>query len=342
MTDPASGKKLKLALQGGGSHGAFTWGVLDALLEDGRVETEAVVGTSAGAVNASLLAYGLMDGGPDGARRLLRRFWEEIGRVAAHSPIQPSWVDMLLGPGNMDFSPLWRMADLMTRQVSPYEFNPANLNPLHDLLEEMIDFPRLRAALDGPPLFICATNVLNGRLRVFDRKEISANAIMASACLPMLFQAVEVDGGHYWDGGYSGNPPIFPLIYMGGGRDIAIVQLNPINIPEVPRRIADIIDRVNTLSFNSSLMREMRMIHFITTLIDRGDLPADRYPRMLIHTIDAEVELAKLSASSKLNATPAFLDYLFKLGRSRASAFLDEHYGDIGERSSTDIAAKFL
>ncbi|MFQ3623623.1 MAG: patatin-like phospholipase family protein [Acetobacteraceae bacterium] len=342
MTEgPHETRRVKLALQGGGAHGAFTWGVLDRLLEDRRIEVEALCGTSAGAVNAALVAHGLAEGGGEAARATLRRFWEEIGRLASLTPLQPCWLDLLVSPGNMTYSPAWRLADLMTRQVSPYELNPTNANPLRDLLEGLVDFARLRAG-DGPPLFVCATNVLTGRLRVFERREMTADRVMASACLPMLFQAVEVEGEFFWDGGYSGNPPIFPLIYMGGGPDVLIVQLNPINIPAVPTAIADIIDRVNTLSFNASLMREMRMIRFVTDLIDRGELPRERHLRLFIHTIAAEEELARLNASSKLNATPRFLGYLFALGRARAEAFLAAHFGDLGVRSSTDIDRVFL
>ena len=341
MTQDNAPKKIKLALQGGGAHGAFTWGVLDRLLSDPRLEVEAVVGTSAGAMNATVLVDGLAHGGPPEARRRLDAFWGSVSALAAASPIQPTSLDRMLGLGNMDFSPMWRVADVMNKLFSPYEMNPSNDNPLRDLLERMVDFDRLRQDA-APALFVCATNVLNGRLRVFERHEISSAAVMASACLPMLFQAVEVDGQHYWDGGYCGNPPIFPLIYMGGGADVLIVQLNPINIPAVPRDVRGIIDRVNTLSFNSSLMREMRMIKFITDLIDKGDLPAEQYLRLNIHTIDAEAELATLNTSSKLNADKAFLERLRTLGIEKADAFLNAHFDAIGQRSSTDIAAKFF
>lgn len=334
-------KRIKLALQGGGSHGAFTWGVLDRLLADERIEIEAVVGTSAGAMNAAVLTDGLITGGPDEARRRLDRFWEGVGEIARMSPIQPTPIDQMFSAGNMDFSPLWRFADILMRQFSPYELNPANANPLREHLEAMVDFTRLRGA-PGPALFVCATNVLTGRLRVFERAEMSAAAVLASACVPLLHHTVEVEGQHYWDGGYCGNPPIFPLIYMGGAADILIVQLNPINIPEVPRDIRAIVDRMNTLAFNSSLMREMRMIRFVTDLIDKGDLPKDRYMRCFIHTIDAEEELAAFNASSKMNASAGFLRHLRTLGIARAEAFLDAHFDAIGEKSSTDVVAKFL
>jgi NTE family protein len=334
-------KRLKLALQGGGSHGAFTWGVLDRLLRDDRLEVEAVVGTSAGAMNAAVLVDGLLAGGPEGARNRLTEFWHGVSHLASLSPLQPTPLDRMFSPGNMDFSPLWRVVDVLSKIFSPYELNPANHNPLRDLLVRCVDFERLRTA-EGPALFVCATNVLNGRLRVFARHEICLAAVMASACLPMLFQAVEVEGQYYWDGGYSGNPPIFPIIYMGGCPDIIIIQLNPINIPHVPRDVRSIIDRVNTLSFNSSLMREMRMIKFVTELIDRGELDGGRFLRLYIHTIDAETELASLNASSKLNADAAFLRTLFDLGQARADAFLAAHFGDLGKRSTTDIEAKFF
>ena len=334
-------KRIKLALQGGGSHGAFTWGVLDRLLADERIEVEAVVGTSAGAMNAAVLTDGLIAGGPAEARHRLDRFWDGVGEIARLSPIQPTPIDQMFSAGNMDFSPLWRFADILMRQFSPYELNPANANPLREHLEAMVDFGRLRSA-PGPALFVCATNVLTGRLRVFERAEMSAAAVLASACVPLLHHTVEVEGQHYWDGGYCGNPPIFPLIYMGGAPDIVIVQLNPINIPEVPRDIRAIVDRMNTLAFNSSLMREMRMIRFVTDLIDKGELPKERHLRCFIHTVDAEEELAAFNASSKMNASIGFLHHLRALGVARAEAFLDAHFDAIGEKSSTDIVAKFL
>jgi NTE family protein len=335
-------KGIKLALQGGGSHGAFTWGVIDRLLEHGGFEVEAVVGTSAGAVNAAVLAYGLAMGGPDGGRQRLSDFWHRVSAAGRFGPLQPTLLDRVFSPGTMKFSPLWHLHDLLSKIFSPYEINPGNFNPLRDLLLDMIDFDGLQASRNGPELFVCATNVLNGRLRVFHRPEITVDAIMASATLPYLFQAVEIDGQHYWDGGYCGNPPIFPLIYMGGGRDILIVQINPINITEVPRTARAILDHTATLSFNSSLMREMRVVKFIQDLIDCGDLDSAKHMRTLIHTIDAERELAALDVSSKFNVDLGFLMYLFALGRAKADAFIEAHYDDIGLRSSTDIATKFL
>ncbi len=335
-------KRIKLALQGGGSHGAFTWGVLDRLLEHGGFEVEAIVGASAGAMNAAVTAYGIATAGPEGGRERLAAFWHGASSISRSSLLQPSIFDKMLSKGNMTYSPLWRMHDTLSKMLSPYEINPTNMNPLRDLVSEIVDFERLRAATTGPALFVCATNVMNGRLRVFDSKDISVQAVMASACLPLLFQAVEIDGQHYWDGGYCGNPPIFPLIYMGGGQDILIVQINPINITELPKTVSAIIDHAATLSFNSSLMREMRAIKFVSDLIDRGDLDGTRYTRLFVHTIDAEAELASFDVSSKFNADLDFLLYLFGLGRAKADAFIERHYEDIGVKSTTDIASKFM
>ncbi|MDR3531616.1 MAG: patatin-like phospholipase family protein [Rhodopila sp.] len=335
-------KRIKLALQGGGSHGAFTWGVIDRLLEHGGFEVEAIVGASAGAVNAAVLACGLATGGPDGGRERLSDFWHRASAIGRLGPLQPTPFDKLFSLGNMNFSPLWHLHDILSKIFSPYEINPGNVNPLRDLLLDVIDFDRLQASQSGPELFVCATNVLNGRLRVFRGREITADSIMASATLPFLFQAVEIDGQYFWDGGYCGNPPIFPLIYMGGGRDILIVQINPINITKVPRTARAILDHAATLSFNSSLMREMRAIKFVSDLIDRGELDPAKHMRTLIHTIDAEPELAAFDVSSKFNCDLGFLLHLFGLGRAKATDFIDAHYDDIGVRSSTDIVAKFL
>jgi NTE family protein len=340
--NPTERKRIKLALQGGGSHGAFTWGVLDRLLEEDGFDVEAVVGASAGAINAAVLAYGLAIAGRAGGRERLSDFWHRASAAGRQGLLQPSPLDKLFSLGNMTFSPLWRMHDMLSKLLSPYEINPTNLNPLRDLVRQVIDFDRLRASGKGPALFVCATNVLNGRLRVFHGPEVTVDAVMASACLPFLFQAVEIDGEHFWDGGYCGNPPIFPLIYMGGGRDILIVQINPINIAEVPKTTRAILDHAATLSFNSSLMREMRAIKFVSDLIDQGDLDARRHMRMFIHTIDAEQELAGFDVSSKFNSDMDFLLHLFALGRAKATDFIATHSRDVGVRSSTDIAAKFL
>lgn len=338
----AKKKSLKLALQGGGAHGAFTWGVLDRLLEDDRVEIEALVGTSAGAMNAAVAAYGLGQGGPAKAKELLELFWRKSSEAGKKGPLQPSPIDKLFSIGNMDFSPMYHFFNSLSQVMSPYQLNPSNMNPLRDIIAEVVDFDALRANKAAAKLFICATNVKNGRIRVFNRDEVTPDAVMASACLPFLFQAVEIDGNHYWDGGYCGNPPIFPLIYEKGTSDILIVQINPVNIPEVPTTAAAILDRINTLSWNSSLMREMRAIQFVTNLLDTNELNREKYPRVFIHSVDAEETLAKFSVSSKLNPDWDFLCYLRDLGRGKAEDFLASHYDDLGKISTTDIVAKFM
>lgn len=337
----AKKKFINLALQGGGSHGAFAWGVLDRLLEDERIGIEGVVGTSAGAMNAAVLAYGLAIGGNAGAREKLREFWTRVGEVARYSPLQPTWLDRSASPGNMDHSPMWLWFDAMTRFVSPYQLNPANRHPLRDVLTEVVDFDRLRRE-SKVRLFTCASNVKSGRIRVFECREMCIEAVLASACLPYMFQAVEVDGEHYWDGGYMGNPPIFPLIYNCESRDVLLVMINPIAIDEVPTTAQAIFDRINTLSFNSSLMREMRAINFVTKLVDSGFDDGGRLKRMFIHCVDAEEEMRNLGVSSKLNAQWDFLMWLHELGRGRAAAFLEAQYDKLGRESSTDVAARFL
>jgi NTE family protein len=338
---PAAMCRIDIALQGGGSHGAFSWGVLDRLLEDGRIEVDGVSGTSAGAVNATVLAYGLASGGRDGARAALEALWRRIADWARFSPLKATWLDRTMGCGNMNLSPGWMTFDYLTRFFSPYQFNPCNVNPLRDVLLEMVDFDLLQHS-SSVKVFLCATNVLSGRIRVFSNREISVQAVLASSCLPHLFQAVEIDGEHYWDGGYMGNPPIYPLIYETDSCDMLIIRVNPIRIPSVPTMARDILDRVNSLSFNSSLMREMRAIDFVTRLIDDGALDRSHYRRIFVHSIDAEPEMARLGVSSKFNADWDFVRELFALGRERADDWLRTNFDALGKRSSIDIADAFL
>ena len=338
---PAARPRVNLALQGGGAHGAFTWGVLDRLLEDGGIDIAAVCGTSAGAMNGAALVYGLARGGPPEARRILARFWGEVAERARFSPLQPTPLDRLLSIGDMDYSPGWLAWDAVSRALSPYLANPANYNPLAEVLDDLIDFAWLRRH-HPIPLFACATNVKTGKIRVFHCGEITAKAILASACLPMLYQAVEIDAEYFWDGGFMGNPPLYPLIYETDCEDVLIVQINPINTTEVPTTAPEILDRMNELSFNSSLMREMRAIAFVRKLLDEERVPRGRYKDLRIHTIDAEAQMRELGYSSKLNADAKFLHWLFELGRERAGLFLKDHRAQIGHESSTDIVAKFL
>jgi len=334
-------KAINLALQGGGAHGAFTWGVLDRLLEDGRFSFDGISATSAGAMNAAVMAQGLMAGGPETARKALEAFWRRISHMSHASPIQQSWLDKALGGWSLDYSPSYATFDFMSRVFSPYQFNPANLNPLRELLLDVIDFDRLRQCTITR-LFIAATNVRSGKVKVFETPELSAEVLLASACLPFLFQAVEVDGEHYWDGGYMGNPAIFPLIYHCDSKDVLIVHVNPIERDDVPTSATEILNRVNEISFNSSLMREMRAIQFVTDLIDGGKITNGGLKKMNIHSIEAQDVMAKLGVSSKLNPDWGFLTYLRDRGRESAEEWLDGNYEAVGRNSTVDIAARFL
>jgi len=337
----AGRKTINLALQGGGSHGAFAWGALDRILEDERIVIEGIVGTSAGAMNAVVTAYGLTVGGNEGARQALKSFWEAVACVGTWSIVQPSLLDLMINPGSLDFSPGWVLMDTLSRVWSPYQMNPTNYHPLREILKEQIDFARLRRS-EKVKLFVCASNVFTNRLRVFDLNGISVDAVVASGCIPSVFQAVEINGEYFWDGGYMGNPPIFPLIYNCASADVLLIMVNPIHIEQVPQTAQAIFDRINTLSFNSSLMREMRAISFVNRLVDGGFDDGGRLRKMLIHCIDAEDEMSRLGVSSKLNVGREFLRWLFELGRARADIFLRDHFGAIGQDSSTSIEQRFL
>ena len=333
-------KMINLALQGGGAHGAFTWGVLDCLLEDGRVGIEAISGTSAGAMNAVVLANGFTKGGADGAREALHDFWRAISEAAHASPIRRTPIDMFMGNWSLDTSPGFMFFDLLHRLASPYELNPLNINPLRDVLEDQIDFEAVRGCTKIR-LFVSATNVETGRVRVFSCPEITADSVLASACLPFIFQAVEIDGVPYWDGGYMGNPVLFPFFDCCSSSDVMIVQINPIERKGVPTSARDILNRINEITFNSSLLREFRAINFVSRLIDQGVLNDHDYKRVLIHRIDADPHLKPLGASSKLNAEWDFLSHLFDIGRETAAAWLDRNYDALGVRSTLDTRKLF-
>ena len=335
-------RTINLALQGGGAHGAFTWGVLDRLLEEENLALEGISATSAGAMNAACLAYGHAVGGRTGARETLDLFWQRVSEAGRLAPLQPSWIDRIQANWGLPWSPSFVAFDLVTRLFSPYEFNPLNLNPLRDVLERTVDFQVLREAECPLKLFLSATNVRTGRVKVFDKRELCADAVLASACLPFLFHAVEIDGEAYWDGGYMGNPAIFPLIYGCDSPDVVVVHINPTVRPDVPRSARDILNRVNEISFNSSLMREMRAIQFVTSLID-GDRVKDMHlKRMFVHAIAADEVMGRLGVSSKMNSDMTFLHYLRDAGRRAADEWLEQSGGDIGVRSSLDIHAAYL
>jgi NTE family protein len=325
---------VDLALQGGGSHGAFTWGVLDRLLEEPWLRIVAISGTSAGAMNAAVLADGWTKGGAAGARAALDEYWQRVGRAAALSPLQRSPLDRLMGRWTLDTSPAYLAMDLMSRLFSPYDLNPLGLNPLRGILAESIDFGRLA----GSPikLFITATNVRTGRGHIFRNPEITADVLLASACLPTMFQAIAIDGEIYWDGGYAGNPTITPLIRESDAHDTILVQINPRERPDTPRSAAEILDRLNEISFNSPLMKELRMIALLRQVADPGAGEGARWAQMRMHRIMTDM-LAQVGASSKLNAEQDFLTMLRTEGRRAAGEFLDTNGDDLGKRSTTDL-----
>lgn len=337
-------RRINLALQGGGAHGAFTWGVLDRLLEDDRIAFDGISATSAGAMNATVMVYGYQQGGRSGARKALDHFWRRIGHAGSLSPFQPSWWDKLTGNHALENSPAFLWLDFISRILSPQQINPTGWNPLRDVLEASVDFEALRSQPQPIKLFLSATNVRTGKVKVFDGSEISADAVLASCCLPFLFKAVEIDGEHYWDGGYMGNPALFPLIYGTDSCDVVVVHINPLNREEVPETAGSIINRINEISFNSSLMREMRAIHFVGRLIDDylDDGDAERFKKLHIHAISAEEVMQKLSALSKLNADMDFMLSLKEAGRTHAEAWLTATYADLGKRSSVNIAQTYL
>lgn len=335
-------KSITLALQGGGMHGAFTWGVLDQLLEDGRLTIEGVSATSAGAMNAAVLAFGMLQGGNAGAREALHDFWHAVSQSAErYNPLR--WMPWLKRTHSfgLDYSPMYTFADMALRIFSPYQFNSRNLSPLREVLDKQIDFAALRSQCPFH-LYLCATNVETGKIRIFTGEEICAEAVLASACVPTLFQAVTIDGQNYWDGGYMGNPAIFPLIYHCNTRDVVIVHINPLVRPGVPITAADILNRISEISFNSSLMRELRTIAFVTDLIQQGKLDRNEMKEMLIHSIKSDEAMCALSVSSKYNADWNFLCGLRDNGRREADVWLKENYRNIGERSSIDIRKEFL
>jgi len=325
---------IDLALQGGGSHGAFTWGVLDRLLEEPWLQIVAISGTSAGAMNAAVLADGWTEGGSEGARAALDTYWKRVSRAAAFSPLQRTPFDRLTGRWTLDSSPVFIAMDLMTRIFSPYDLNPRGFNPLRDILAESIDFTRL--ARSPIKVFITATNVRTGRGRIFRNSEITADVLLASACLPTMFQAIEIGGEPYWDGGFAGNPTITPLVRESEAHDSILVQINPRERPSTPRSAAEILNRLNEISFNSALMKELRMIALLRDVADPGTGEGARWAGMRTHRIMTEM-MSDLGYSSKLNAEWEFLTMLRTEGRRATSEFIDAHADDLGHRSTADI-----
>lgn len=334
---PQPPSKVDLALQGGGSHGAFSWGVLDRLLEDETLTFAGISGTSAGAINAAVMASGFAHGGCAGARAALSAFWQDTSRSG--SPFSP--VDSAnLGGFELDRLPGYQWLSSYWRSFSPYEFNPLNLNPLKDLLRRHVDCAVLR---DGPMrLFVTATSVHTGQARVFTRADLSLDSLLASACLPHLFQAVVIDGEPYWDGGYTGNPALYPLIYDTEALDLLLVRINPLVRDGTPRRNVEIMDRLSEITFNASLIGELRAIAFVSRLVREGRLESGRYKDLRLHMIADDAGLEPFGAASKTDTTWPFLERLFALGRAAASKWLAAHRADIGVRPTLDIEGEFL
>ena len=330
-------KQINLALQGGGAHGAFTWGVLDQFLSEGRIGVEGISGTSAGAVNAIMVADGLVRGGPDEARKRLAEFWRAVS-VDGHLPdLQRAVVDRLFP--FVARERLWFGA--LSHVLSPYDLNPLNINPLKELIDRFVDFDAIRRA-DSPELFISATNVHTGEVRTFSRAEVSAEVIMASACLPHLFRAVEIDGVSYWDGGYSANPAVVPFLRATTTEDVLIVQINPRERRDTPTRTREILSRINEINFNASLLSELRGVDFVNGLIDEGRLPRGfgqgEFRRLKLHRISMEEPGESFRASGTLNREYQSFERLHKLGQRATRRFLDAHFDDIGHRSTIDVA----
>lgn len=340
---PQGKKRINLALQGGGAHGAFTWGVLDHLLEDGRLTVEGISGTSAGAVNAVMLADGLRRGGPDEARKRLADFWKAASLGGDLPAVQRAVLNRLFSLLPSQGSPTLDWLTAWSRHLSPYDFNPLNINPLKELIERFVDFEGLRGDASRQ-LFIAATNVQTGRLHIFPREKISAEAVMASACLPTVFRAVEIDGVPYWDGGYLGNPVLYPFFRSTDAEDALIVQINPLVRKKIPTSTREIMSRVNEITFNSSLMAELRAIEFVNRLIDQGRLPrgtgTNEYRQIKVHRIVLEGLGERFSTASKLRNDFESFELLRKLGQRAARRFLEAHYDDIGVQSSVDLKAE--
>ncbi|WP_209424656.1 patatin-like phospholipase family protein [Pararhodobacter sp. SW119] len=333
-------KRINLALQGGGSHGALTWGVLDRLLEDPRLEIAEISGTSAGAMNAVVLADGYERGGRDGARQALAAFWRAISRASLFSPMQRSPVDRALGRWSLDNSPGYLLAESMSRLFSPYQLNPMGVNPLRRVLEAQVNFDNVNRCRQIA-VHVTATHVRTGRARVFSRGGVTLDAVIASACLPQLFPAVEIEGEHYWDGGFSANPALMPLVTSDESPDIVIVQINPILREECPMSAREIINRVNEISFNTALIKELRTIALMQQVVAEKGVDLGAAGKTHIHLIHADTEVQDLAASSKMNAEWGYLEMLFQRGRSWADTWLAAHFDKIGHESSFDLEKFF-
>ena len=328
--------RVDLALQGGGAHGAFTWGVLDRLLEETWISFDGISGTSAGAMNAVVMADGLTVGGPEGARAALEAFWRRVSDAARLSPLRRGPLEILTGTWTLDYSPVFAVMDIASRMLSPYDTNPMGTNPLRQILADSVDFARLVSA--PIKLFVTATNVRTGKGHIFRNADLTPDVLLASACLPTMFQAVEIDGEPYWDGGYSGNPSMSPLIRECTASDTILIQINPIERPGTPRSAREIHNRLNEIAFNSVLLKELQAGALLRRATDPGKGENAMWANMRLHRIASDVML-DLGYSSKLIAEWSFFCMLRDEGRKAAAAFLDAHGADLGVRSTLDIDA---
>ena len=333
-------KQINLALQGGGAHGAFTWGALERLMGDRRLQIAGLSGTSAGAMNAVVMADGFIKDRRDGAIHAIGEFWQRVSKTGLFNAQTLAWWKMANNHANLGGAPFYLAFDMITRLFSPYELNPFDYNPLLEIIEDLIDFEELRKH-DELKLFVTATNVRTGKPRVFTTREMSAKVLMASACLPLMFKAVEIDGEHYWDGGYMGNPMIYPLVHECESKDIVIIQINPLRRADVPHTAREILNRLNELSFNTAIVREMRGFATITQLIESGQLANDHYSPVNFHMIEAQDDLAEFDASSKFNTDINFLLDLHRRGWGAADRWLELNYENLGVKSSFDVWEMF-
>ncbi len=344
-------KKVNLALQGGGAHGAFTWGALDRLLEEERIEIEGVSATSAGSMNAAALKAGWIENGHAGARDWLERFWMKVagldGLEGQMSDAIMEWLRAVapspaVTARTLEASPGVMAAEAVTRVMSPYQFNPGNWHPLRSIVAEILDHDELASAR-GPQLFIAATNVRSGKPRVFRGAEITTDAILASTCIPTLYQAIEIDDPKtrrreaYWDGGYVGNPALWPLFYHTQSRDVIIVHVTPIRREEVPRTNQEILNRINEISFNAALMRELRNIEFVSRLIHEGIIEEGRMKDVLVHSVRDDHLMTRLGIATKMSPSRTLILQLRDEGRLAMDRFLRDHWDDIGNRCSVDL-----
>lgn len=334
-------KRIAIACQGGGSHGAFTWGVLDALLEDGRFEIEGLTGTSAGGMNAVATAQGLAKGGNKEARATLRLFWERVHESGKNSILNNRGpIDKYMHNWTMYNSPGFLMFEFLSRMYSPYELNPMKTDPLRDVIVNTFDFDFLRSQ-DVCKVFLCATHVYTGKLAVFKTNEIKLECLLATACLPTIHGAVLVDGEYYWDGGFIGNPVMFPLIYDCETSDVILIQVNPAIRNKLPTSAREISDRLNEITNNASVIREMRAVHLIGQLQDEGIIPEGRMKRVHMHLIEDEACFQELGWGSKLNTEMDFFDHLFKKGRDAATAWISKNYESVGKKTTALIREHF-